>query len=288
MSRFDKPILVFQTDFTYAEGAVSSMYGVVKCVDRELEIMDGTHELPQYDTWSASYRLYQSLEFWPKGTIYVSVVDPGVGTKRRACVAKTVDGYYVVSPDNGSLTHVKKFIGIEEVREIDETKNRLRGKGTEGVAIFHGRDLFGYTAARLASGIIDFEGVGPAYPVSEIVEHPMYEPKIAPGHVEGYFEINDPNFGNLWTNIPLERFQEAGFAYGDQVQTRIFHEGKEVFSECVLFHQSFGFAKKGSPMIYNNELMKVAMAVTQGNLEKQYGLWYGPDWTVTFDKETGR
>ena len=83
-----KPILVFQTDFTYKEGAVSSMYGVVKCVDRELEIMDGTHELPQYDTWSASYRLYQSLPFWPEGTIYVSVVDPGVGTSRRACVAK--------------------------------------------------------------------------------------------------------------------------------------------------------------------------------------------------------
>ena len=102
-----KPILVFQTDFTYKEGAVSSMYGVVKTVDRELEIMDGTHELPQYDTWSASYRLYQSLQFWPEGTIYVSVVDPGVGTSRRACVAKTVDGYYIVTPDNGSLTHVK-------------------------------------------------------------------------------------------------------------------------------------------------------------------------------------
>ena len=104
-----KPILVFQTDFTYKEGAVSSMYGVVKTVDRELEIMDGTHELPQYDTWSASYRLYQSLQFWPEGTIYVSVVDPGVGTSRRACVAKTVDGYYIVTPDNGSLTHVKRL-----------------------------------------------------------------------------------------------------------------------------------------------------------------------------------
>lgn len=284
MSRFEKPILVFQTDFTYAEGAVSSMYGVVKCVDRELEIMDGTHELPQYDTWSASYRLYQSLQFWPKGTIYVSVVDPGVGTARRACVARTVDGYYVVSPDNGSLTHVKKFIGIEAVREIDETKNRLRGKGTEGVAIFHGRDLFGYTAARLASGIIDFEGVGPEYPVEEIVEHPIYEPKLSHNHAEGYFEINDPNFGNLWTNIPLQKFQEAGFAYGDLVQTTIRHEGKVVFSERVPFQQSFGFAEKGSPMIYNNELMKVAMAVTQGNMEKKYNLWYGPDWTVTFEK----
>lgn len=279
-----KPILVFQTDFTYKEGAVSSMYGVVKTVDRELEIMDGTHELPQYDTWSASYRLYQSLQFWPEGTIYVSVVDPGVGTKRRACVAKTVDGYYIVTPDNGTLTHVKRMIGIEAVREIDETVNRLRGKGTEGVAIFHGRDLFGYTAARLASGIIDFEGVGPEYPVDEIVEHEILEPVAKPGKVEGVFEINDPNFGNLWTNIPLNVFQEAGFAYGDYVNVIVKHEGTPVFAEKVLFHKSFGYAEKGEPMIYNNELMKVAMAVSQGSLCEKYGLSYGSDWAVEFTK----
>ncbi|MBE7720401.1 SAM hydrolase/SAM-dependent halogenase family protein [Lacrimispora indolis] len=279
-----KPILVFQTDFTYKEGAVSSMYGVVKCVDRELEIMDGTHELPQYDTWSASYRLYQSLQFWPEGTIYVSVVDPGVGTGRRPCVAKTVDGYYIVSPDNGSLTHVKRKIGIESVREIDESVNRLRGKGTEGVAIFHGRDLFGYTAARLASGIIDFEGVGPEYPVEEIVEHPILEPTVTPGKVEGIFEINDPNFGNLWTNIPLKDFKEAGFEYGDFVNLVIKYKDKIVFEQKVLFHQSFGFAKKGDPMIYNNELMKVAVAVSQGDFCSEYHLGYGAEWTVEFTK----
>ena len=280
MGMFDKPILVFQTDFTYAEGAVSSMYGVVKTVDRELEIFDGTHQIPQYDTWSASYRLYQSLQFWPKGTIYVSVVDPGVGTARKACVAKTVDGYYIVTPDNGALTHVKKYIGIEAVREIDETVNRLQS--TRGTAIFHGRDLFGYTAARLASGIIDFEGVGPEYSVDEIVEHEILEPTVEPKHVKGIFEINDPNFGNLWTNIPLEKFEEAGFQYGDMVNVSICHEGKEVFKDRVLFHQSFGFAKKGDPMIYNNELMKVAMAVSQGSFCKKYNLSYGPEWEVEF------
>lgn len=279
-----KPILVFQTDFTYKEGAVSSMYGVVKSVDRELEIMDGTHELPQYDTWSASYRLFQSLQFWPEGTIYVSVVDPGVGTGRRACVAKTVDGYYIVTPDNGSLTHVKRFIGIEAVREIDETTNRLRGKGTEGVAIFHGRDLFGYTAARLASGIIDFAGVGPEYPVEEIVEHEILEPVAEAGKVRGIFEINDPNFGNLWTNIPLQVFQDAGFSYGDDVHVTVWHEGEIVFQQTVLFHKSFGYAKKGDPMIYNNELMKVAMAVSQGNFADQYRVGYGEEWVVEFAK----
>lgn len=279
-----KPILVFQTDFTYAEGAVSSMYGVVKSVDRELEIMDGTHQIPKFDTWSASYRLFQSVRFWPKGTVYVSVVDPGVGTSRKACVAKTKDGYYIVTPDNGSLTHYKKWIGIEEVREIDESVNRLRGKGTEDVAIFHGRDLFGYTAARLASGIIDFEGVGPKYPVEEIVEHEILEPVAERHKVSGIFEIEDPNFGNEWTNIPLKLFQEAGFSYGDMVHTVIKHEGNIVFEDEVLFHQSFGMVEKGKPIIYNNELSKVAMAVSQGSLIEQYGVKFGPDWKVTFSK----
>lgn len=277
-----KPLLVFQTDFTYKEGAVSSMYGVVKTVDRELEIMDGTHEIPQYDTWSASYRLYQSLQFWPEGTVYVSVVDPGVGTKRRACVAKTVDGYYIVTPDNGSLTHVKKMIGIESVREIDESVNRL--KSTKGTSIFHGRDLFGYTAARLASGIIDFEGVGPEYPVEEIVEHPIYEPKIEEGKVKGVFEINDPNFGNLWTNIPLDSFRKAGFEYSDILHVVIRHEDETVFEKDILFHKSFGYAEKGEPMVYNNELMKIAVAVSQGSFCEQYHLNYGPEWTVEFTK----
>ena len=282
MGMFDKPILVFQTDFTYKEGAVSAMYGVVKTVDRELEIFDGTHEIPQYDTWSASYRLMQSLPFWPKGTIYISVVDPGVGTERRACVAKTANGYYVVTPDNGALTHIKKEFGILEVREIDESVNRL--PTTRGVSVFHGRDLFGYTAARLASGIIDYEGVGPQYPVEEIICHPIPEASVEEGHARGIFEIDDPNFGNLWTNIPLEDFLRAGFRYGDMVHAKVFHGEEKVFEEDVLFHQSFGFAEKGAPMLYNNEMMKLAMAVTQGLLEQQYGLSYGADWIVDLTK----
>ncbi len=277
-----KPILVFQTDFTYKEGAVSSMYGVVKTVDRELEIMDGTHEIPQYDTWSASYRLYQSLQFWPEGTIYVSVVDPGVGTARKACVAKTVDGYYVVTPDNGSLTHVKRMIGIESVREIDETVNRLQR--TAGTSVFHGRDLFGYTAARLASGIIDFAGVGPEYPVDEIVEHPILEPEVGEGRVEGIFEIADPNFGNIWTNIPLDVFMSAGFAYGDMLNVTVRHEGEIVLQKKILFEKTFGCVEKGELIIYNNELMEVAIAVCMGNMLAQYHMGFGPEWTVEFVK----
>lgn len=279
-----KPMLVFQTDFTYKEGAVCAMYGVVKTVDRSLEIIDATHEIPQFDTWSASYRLYQSMKFWPEGTIFVSVVDPGVGTARKASVAKTSDGYYVVTPDNGSLTHLKKWVGIDEIREIDENVNRLKGKGTEGVSIFHGRDLFAYCAAKLASGKISYEEVGQAYDVEEIIEHEIHHPTIKEGYVKGILEIEDPNFGNQWTNIKLSEFKDAGFEYGETVNVKITNNGETRFEEKILFDSSFGCAKKGEPMIYNNELMKIAFCVNQGSFKDKYSIDFGPDWIVEISK----
>lgn len=282
--KFQKPLLVFQTDFTYLEGAVSSMYGVVKSVDRELEIIDATHEIKQYDIWSASYRLYQTVPFWPKGTIFVSVVDPGVGTKRKACIAKTTEGYFIVTPDNGTLTHVNKWLELEEVREIDVEKNRLKGKNTEGVSVFHGRDLFAYTAARFASGLISLEDIGDTYPISEIVTFPILEATSEDGVIKGIFEINDPNFGNIWSNIPLSMLQEAGFSYGDYINMTITNDGKVVYDDKVLFHKSFGFAKKGEPIIYNNELMRVGVAVAEGDFCGSYNVSYGADWHVTFKK----
>ncbi len=278
----EKPILVFQTDFTYKEGAVCSMYGVVKSVDRTLEIFDGTHEIPHFDTWSASYRLFQSMGFWPKGTVFVSVVDPGVGTARRACVAKTRDGYYVVTPDNGALTHIKEYIGIKEVREIDETVNRL--KSTVGTSVFHGRDLFGYCAARLAGGIITYEEVGPSYPVEEIVVHKIHEPVIEWGRAEGIFEICDPNFGNLWSNIPVEEFLGNGFLYGDVLRVTICRGNNTVYQEKVPFAKSFGYVKPGETVAYTNELMKVAIAVSMGNFRDTYHVDFGQDWTVKLEK----
>ena len=279
-----KKMLVFQTDFTYKEGAVAAMYGVVKSVDIDIEIITATHEIPQYDTWSASYRLYQYIDFWPKGTIFVSVVDPGVGTSRRACVAKTKNGYYIVTPDNGTLTHVDHYFGIEEVRVIDETVNRLHREDNGAVSIFHGRDLFGYCAARLASGIISYEEVGPAYDVSEIVRHEIYEAKIFDDRIEGMFEINDPNFGNLWTNVLLNDFKKM-FNMGENVHTVIYKNEEKVFDEKIPYFDSFGKAKAGSVMIYNNEINKMGLAEVTGNLCEDHHLSYGEEYEVVFSHE---
>ena len=277
-----KKMLVFQTDFTYKEGAVAAMYGVVKSVDPDIEIITATHEIPQYDTYSASYRLYQYIDFWPKGTIFVSVVDPGVGTSRKACVARTKNGYYIVTPDNGTLSHIDSYFGIEEVRQIDERINRLHREDNGDVSVFHGRDLFGYCAARLSSGINTYEEVGPVYDVKEIVRHELIDAEVLEDRIEGMFEIKDPNFGNLWTNILLKDFLDFGFKSGDRIHTLIYHKEKLVFDQELFYFDSFGKAEDHSVMIYNNELNRMALAVVRGNLCKEYDLDFGPDYKVVF------
>ena len=184
--------IVTQTDFTKGI-STCTMDGVCMMVDPALRVFDNTHNIPPFDTYTASTSLDFVVDYWPTGTVFVSVVDPGVGTSRRGCVARLKNGSYVVTPDNGTLTHMLLRPGVEAVREIDETVNRL--PGSEGVNIFLGRDVFAYTAARLAAGMITFEEVGPAYPVEEIVRHPLPQPTVeADGAVTGMIASADTHF----------------------------------------------------------------------------------------------
>jgi len=100
-----KQPLVLQTDFGLSDGAVSAMYGVALSVDPELRVYNLTHEIPQHNIWEGSYRLFQTVNYWPEGTVFVSVVDPGVGTDRLSVVVKTAKNQYIITPDNGTLTH---------------------------------------------------------------------------------------------------------------------------------------------------------------------------------------
>ena len=122
-----KPFVVIQTDFSLTWSAVSSMKGVMKIVDPTLQIEDITHDIKNFSPWEASMSLNTVEPYWPKGTVFVSVVDPGVGTSRKASVALLENGNYVVTPDNGALTHLLHRVGVKEIREIDETVNRFKG-----------------------------------------------------------------------------------------------------------------------------------------------------------------
>ena len=179
--------------------------------------------------------------------MFVSVVDPGVGTARRGCVAKLNNGSFVVTPDNGSLTAILDW--VVAVREIDESVNRL--KGSDKANSFHGRDVFAYTAARLASGIINFEGVGPEYPVNEIVTFETTHGTVAPGRAEGEIAGCTKHFGGAGTNIDVDEFEKTGIVYGDMTHVTIVKNGETLFDRDVLYHKSFGFVPEGEPILYN-------------------------------------
>ena len=151
--------LVIQTDFGTKDGAVAAMRGIAFGVSPTIPIFDLSQENTPYDIWEAAYRLKQSAPFWPAGTVFISVVDPGVGTERASIVLETKSGHYFVGPDNGTWTLVAEELGIAAVRRIDEKVNRR--PGSEKSYTFHGRDIYAFTGARLASGVITFAQVGP-------------------------------------------------------------------------------------------------------------------------------
>ena len=277
--------LVFQTDFGLVDGAVSAMYGVAYCVHPELKIHDLTHDITPYNIWEASYRLIQTLEYWPENTVFVSVVDPGVGSDRKSVVARTNTGRYIVTPDNGTLTHVLRMEGISEVREIDEHINRLPRSGDSYT--FHGRDVYAYTGARLASGIIDFEGVGPKLNVEELNTLPIVEPYLEGKAVHGTIDILDVRFGSLWTNIPRELFLQTGIQYGDRVSITIENETRTVYRNIILFAKSFADVYVGEALAYVNSLDCVAVAINQGSFARAYNIGTGNSWSIRIEPFKG-
>ncbi len=270
-----------QSDFGVKDAAVASMKGVAVSVSRDLDIYDLTHEVPTYDIWEASLRLAQAAGYWPSGTVFVSVVDPGVGTERKSVVLKTKSGHYFVSPDNGSLTAVAEQLGVEAVREIDEAVNRLAN--SEKSYTFHGRDVYAYTGARLAAGVISFAEVGRELP-AQVLSIPYQKARIQEGRIFGNIEILDPQFGNIWTNIDRETFKALELSPGDSVRIAIFNDGKEVLTQELPFFPTFGRVAVGEPLLYLNSLNNVSLAINQGNYSETFDIQSGASWSIRIEK----
>jgi hypothetical protein len=259
------------------DGAVSAMKGVAIGVSSELKLFDLTHEIPAYNIWEAAYRLEQTIPYWPPGTVFVSVVDPGVGTTRRSVVLKTNTGQFIITPDNGTLTLVAESAGITEIREIDEAINRR--KGSEKSYTFHGRDVYAYTAARLAAGAITFEQIGKLLP-KEVVNIPYQKAALESKKIKGTIAILDVQYGNIWTNIPGDLFKQLDPKTGDTLQVVIYHNKTKVYRGKMPYCETFGAVAKGKPLLYLNSLLQVSFALNQGSFSKVYKIESGNEWTV--------
>ena len=273
--------LVLQTDFGTKDGAVAAMRGVAFGVSPKIPIFDLSHENTPFDIWEAAYRLKQTASFWPAGTVFVSVVDPGVGTDRQSVVLKTRSGHFFVSPDNGTLTLVAEELGIDEVREIDETKNRR--PGSEKSYTFHGRDVYAYVGARLAAEVITFAEVGPKLP-ARVVELPYERPRLEGTALVGTIPVLDFQYGNVWTNLDDALFARLQPRLGEIFRVTIAQAGRTVYAGEIPYARTFGDVPEGSPLLYLNSLMNVALALNQGDFAKKHGISSGAAWSVRVEK----
>jgi S-adenosylmethionine hydrolase len=273
--------LVFQSDFGTRDSAVASMKGVAVSVSDDLSIYDLTHEIPPYNIWEGSLRLVQAAEYWPKGTVFVSVVDPGVGTERKSIVMRSKSGHFFVTPDNGTLTFIAEELGVDEVREIDEAVNRLAN--SEESYTFHGRDVYSYTGARLAAGIIGFEEVGRKLP-RRVVSIPYQKPVLEGGTLKGNIPILDVQYGNVWTNIDRETFAKLGVEPGGTVEVLIRNGEEEVYRGTLPYHPTFGYVEVGEPLLYLNSLNNVSLAINQGDFADNHNIQSGAGWNIEITK----
>ena len=271
-------LLVLQSDFGLVDGAVSAMVGVALEESPTLKIHHLTHDITPYNIFEGSYRLFQTVNYWPEGTTFVSVVDPGVGSKRKSVVAKTVQNQYIVTPNNGTLSFIKKHVGIVAIREISEVENRR--KNTEHSYTFHGRDVYAYTGAKLASGHITFEEVGPELDTEDIMEIPVVETTIGNDFVSGAIDILDVRFGSLWTSIRREEFYTLSPEFGDRFEVTIYNNDMLVYQNQVTYGKSFADVRIGQPILYINSLYRVGLAINQGFFAKAYNVGVGAQWSI--------
>ena len=286
-----KPTVVLQTDF--GSGGGGSMAGVIKSIDAEVNVYDFEHFVEPFNVVAASASLSRVTGVWPSGTIFVSVVDPGVGTMRRSCVAKLDNGSFIVTPDNGTLTMQAEH--IIEVRMIDESINRL--PGSENCYIYNGRDVYAYTAGRLAAGVISYEEVGPAYPTEEIVVKQLttVETVVRPGYARAGFYDIEPSFGCLRVNLFHRDFREiCGFDYGEKVHLVVSDGKKDIFDDVAYYDKTFGLVPEGVPFICGDSQLgdeqKVRFSLNEDNFLEKYapelknGLHAGKDYSFTVTK----
>jgi S-adenosylmethionine hydrolase len=274
----ERRTVVFLSDFGTSDGAVSAMHGVANAVSPSLGLFDLTHDVPQFNIWEASYRLAQSLPYWAAGTVFVCVVDPGVGSDRKSIVALTASGHLIVTPDNGTLTHISDRIGLLEVRSIEVETNRLAG--SQKSHTFFGRDVYAYTGARLAAGEIAFEELGSV--LDDVVALEIERPRLEGGSLSGAIDILDTRYGSLWTNIPSDLLDDMGVDYGDMLDVIISKDGRVVYGYHLPLCKAFTDVQKGEALLYINSLLNLAIAINQGSFASSYQIGTGEGWKIVF------
>jgi S-adenosylmethionine hydrolase len=260
-TRAARPTIVFMTDFGTANDAVAICRAVIFGIAPDVRLTDITHQVTPFQVEEAARFLAGVTPYYPAGTIFLVVVDPGVGTSRKAIVVKSKKGQYFVLPDNGIITPVIERDGLQRAREIT---NRSWMISDAISSTFHGRDIFSPTAAHLAAGW-DFNQAGPE--VNELVR---LTPKTSVMNQQGIdgevIGLDDP-YGSLITDVPGEDFKKLGYNLGDKVTVQIAAK-----SVVVPYVKTFMGVPVGESLLYIDSRGRVGIAVNQGNYAAKFNI----------------
>ena len=260
-ARSERPTIVFMTDFGTANDAVAICRAVIYGIAADVRLTDITHQVTPFQIGEAARFLAGVTPYYPAGTIFLVVVDPGVGTTRKAIVVKSKKGQYFVLPDNGIITPVIERDGLQSAREITN-RNWMISDAISST--FHGRDIFSPAAAHLAVGW-DFNQAGP-----EVKELVRLQPKTSVMNEQGIdgevIGLDDP-YGSLITDVPGDDFKKLGYNLGDDVTVQI--AGK---AAVVPYVKTFMGVPVGESLLYIDSRGRVGIAVNQGNYATKFNV----------------
>lgn len=257
------PTIVFMTDFGTVDDAVAICRGVMYGIEPRLRIVDLTHHVTPFNIAEGARFLFGTTPYFPAGTVFVVVVDPTVGSSRKAIIAKSKRGQYFVLPDNGLMTMVQDRDGIEGVHEITNPHWMI---GSALSSTFHGRDIFSPVGAHLAHGE-DWTQVGPEMAVKDLVRLNLESARVDGSGLHGEVIATDGPFGNLVTNVSAEQFMQLGYARGENVSVKL--DSKQVTAPFV---RTFADVPLGTPLLFIDSRGRLSFAINQGSFAGKYGI----------------
>jgi S-adenosylmethionine hydrolase len=257
------PTIVFMTDFGVVDDSVAICRGVMYGIMPDVRIVDLTHEVTPFSIFDGARFLFGATPYYPAGTVFVVVVDPTVGSSRKAIVAHSKKGQYFVLPDNGVITLVEQRDGIDAVHEITNPEWMI---GSKLSSTFHGRDIFSPVGAHLARGD-DWTTVGPEMPVKDLVQLDLKIAKIDDHGLSAMVIATDGPFGNLVTNVDGNDFLKLGYQRGQEVAVKV--GDKELKMKFV---RTFSDVAVGEPLLYIDSRGHLGLAVNQKSFAETYGI----------------
>ncbi len=264
-SKENIPVIVLMTDFGEQDFFVGSMKGVILKINSQAKVVDLTNALPSFNVRVADFVLSNCYRYFPKGTIFVIVVDPGVGSKRKILLVKTRD-YFFLAPDNGVLTSVLKQTSFLQIFSVENSKYFLNKISST----FHGRDVFAPVAAWLSRGT-PCEEFGPSISTYQTLKVAL--PRQSAGEIEGEIIYID-KFGNAITNIPLEMVKNL------IQEKKLILKIKEM-EIPVNFYESYTQGEEGEVFLIIGSLYYLEIACNQISLAKKLNLTLGEKFKVS-------